>query len=60
MVKHQLELAQLFSTRVLYLQNGQLILDAPNSNQMNWEKLRETLIHAEATAAEEWMGLTQE
>ena len=58
MVNHQLELAQLFSTRVLYLQNGQLILDAPNSNQMNWEKLRETLIHAEATAAEEWMGLT--
>ena len=60
MVNHQLELAQLFSTRVLYLQNGQLILDAPNSSQMNWEKLRETLIQAEATAAEEWMGLTQE
>jgi D-methionine transport system ATP-binding protein len=58
MVNHQLDLAQLFSTRVFYLQNGQLILDAPNSHQMNWEKLHETLIQAEATAAEEWMGLT--
>lgn len=53
MVNHQLDLAQQFSTRVLYLQDGSLISDTP-SEQMNWPKLRETLIQAEAKAAEEW------
>ena len=55
MVNHQLELAQQFCTRVLYLQDGQLVQDVPNSNQMDWHKLRETLIQAETTAAEEWI-----
>lgn len=55
MVNHQLELAQQFCTRVLYLQKGQLVIDVPNS-QMNWETLRETLVQAEATATEEWLG----
>jgi D-methionine transport system ATP-binding protein len=55
MVNHQLELAQQFCTRVLYLQDGQLVQDVPNSNQMDWQKLRETLIQAETTAAEEWI-----
>ncbi len=53
MVNHQLELAQLFCTRVLHLQNGQLIQDAPNG-QLDWAKLRETLIQAEAQAVDEW------
>jgi D-methionine transport system ATP-binding protein len=53
MVNHQLDLAQQFSTRVLYLQDGSLISDTP-SEQMNWPKLREALIQAEAKAAEEW------
>lgn len=54
MVNHQLELAQVFCTRVLHLQHGQLIQDAPNSQTLDWAKLRETLIQAEAQAAEEW------
>lgn len=54
MVNHQLELAQQFCTRVLHLQDGQLIQDVANSEQMDWAKLRETLIRAEAQASEEW------
>lgn len=58
MVNHQLELAQMFCSRVLYLQNGQLLWDELNTSQMDWAKLRQTLIQAEAQAAEEWTGLT--
>jgi D-methionine transport system ATP-binding protein len=54
MVNHQLELAQMFCTRVLHLQHGQMIQDAPNSLALEWAKLREALIQAEAAAAEEW------
>lgn len=54
MVNHQLELAQQFCTRVLYLQHGQLIQDTPNET-LDWSKLRETLIKAEVQAAEEWI-----
>ena len=53
MVNHQLELAQLFCTRVLHLQHGHLIQDAPLS-AFDWAKLRETLTQAEAREAEEW------
>lgn len=53
MVNHQLELAQSFCSRVLYLQHGQLIQDTP-SPALDWAKLRETFIRAEAQAAEEW------
>ena len=59
MVNHQLELAQQFCTRVLYLQESKLILDAPNSSQLDWQKLRD-LLQAQTTATDEWMGLTQE
>jgi len=54
MVNHQLELAQLFCTRVLHLQHGHLVQDVPNSGQLDWAKLRETLLQAEAQASEEW------
>lgn len=54
MVNHQLELAQEFCTRVLHLEHGQLIQDAPNSLALDWGKLKETLIQSEAQAAEEW------
>lgn len=54
MVNHQLELAQRFCTRVLYLQRGQLIQDTPNET-LDWSELRETLIQAEVKAAEEWI-----
>lgn len=53
MVNHQLELAQSFCRRVLYLQ-GQLLQDLPNSPEVDWHKLRDDLVQAEIKAAEEW------
>lgn len=55
MVNHQLELAQLFCTRVLYLQHGQLVQNTPNSQAFDWDGLRKALIQAEAQTAEEWI-----
>ena len=54
MVNHQLDLAQLFCTRVLYFQEGQLLQDAPVT-QIDWKQLRETLVQAEAQAAQDWL-----
>lgn len=54
MVNHQLDMAQLFGTRVLYLQEGQLLQDA-SVTQINWQQLRETLVQAEAQASQEWL-----
>jgi len=54
MVNHQLDMAQLFCTRVLYLQGGQLLQDVPLA-QIDWKQLRETLVQAEAQAAQEWL-----
>lgn len=53
MANHQLELAQLFCTRVVHLQRGQLVQDTPNL-ALDWAKLRETFSQAEAQTAEEW------
>jgi D-methionine transport system ATP-binding protein len=53
MVNHQLELAEQFATRVLYLQGGKLIENSI-SHDMNWLQLRQTLIQAEAEAQQEW------
>jgi D-methionine transport system ATP-binding protein len=53
MVNHQLELAEQFSTRVLYLQQGKLLENAI-SHQMNWGEMRQNLIKAEAKAEQEW------
>lgn len=55
MVNHQLELAQLFCKRVLYLQHGQLVQNTPNSQAFDWDGLRKALIQAEAQTAEEWI-----
>ncbi len=54
MVNHQLDMAQLFCTRVLYLQEGQLLQDT-SADQLNWQQLRENLVRAEAEAAQEWL-----
>jgi len=54
MVNHQLDIAQLFCTRVLYLENTQLLQDTPAS-QINWKNLREKLMQANAQAAQEWL-----
>ncbi|MUL38611.1 ABC transporter ATP-binding protein [Gloeocapsopsis dulcis] len=53
MVNHQLEIAELFCTRVLHFQLGRLIQDEPASS-INWHKLRESLIQAEAAVVAEW------
>ncbi|WP_334906223.1 ABC transporter ATP-binding protein [Nostoc sp.] len=47
MVNHQLELAQMFCTRLLHLQQGRLFANQRVS-EIDWVKLRETLIKAEA------------
>ncbi|NEP13868.1 MAG: ATP-binding cassette domain-containing protein [Symploca sp. SIO2C1] len=54
MVNHQLDIAQIFCTRVLYLQNSQLLQDTP-ANQIDWKQLREQLVQAETQAAKEWL-----
>ncbi|HAX76112.1 MAG TPA: cobalt ABC transporter [Cyanobacteria bacterium UBA11372] len=53
MVERQLEQAQEFCTRVLHLQQGQLIQDLP-ATQVDWLQLRENLVELERLAAEEW------
>ena len=54
MVNHQLDMAQLFCTRVLYLQDTQLLQDTP-ANHIDWKQLREQLVQAEAKAVQEWL-----
>ncbi len=54
MVNHQLELAQSFCQRVLYLENGQLIHDLPNTPELDWVKLKNNLVQTEMKAAEDW------
>lgn len=53
MVNHQLDLAQQFGSRVLFLQQGQLIHDITH-HQANWNDLKDQLIQSEAQDAEEW------
>jgi D-methionine transport system ATP-binding protein len=54
MVNNQLDLAQGFCNRLLYLQQGQLLTDQPAS-QVDWANLRESMIQAENQATEEWL-----
>jgi D-methionine transport system ATP-binding protein len=54
MVNHQLDMAQLFCRRILYFQEGQLLQDAP-ATQIDWKQLRESLVQAEAQAAQDWI-----
>lgn len=53
MVNHQLEMAELFCDRLLHLQQGQLMANQ-SATDINWAKLRESLIQAETQIAEEW------
>ncbi|MGB3513883.1 MAG: ATP-binding cassette domain-containing protein [Microcoleaceae cyanobacterium] len=53
MVNHQLDLAQQFCTQLLQLNQGELIEDSPSS-EVDWVKLRDSLIQAEVQQAEEW------
>ena len=54
MVNHQLELAQAFCQRLLYLQQGQLIQDSINNSTLDWVKLKDKLVQTEIKAAEDW------
>lgn len=54
MANHQLELAQQFCTRVLHLQQGELVEDL-EAARLDWNKLRETFIQLEQQAADEWL-----
>lgn len=54
MVNHQLDLAQLFCTRLLHLQQGQLLADQ-TASKIDWVKLKASLMHAQVQAAEEWI-----
>ncbi|WP_414619048.1 ATP-binding cassette domain-containing protein [Calothrix sp. CCY 0018] len=47
MVNHQLNIAQMFCTRLLHLQQGRLIANQ-TASQINWNNLQETLKQAEA------------
>lgn len=53
MVNHQLEMAEMFCTRLLHLMQGRLLANQSASN-VDWAKLRESLIQAEVQEAEEW------
>lgn len=53
MVNHQLELAQQFGSSVLHLQQGQLVQNSP-MHQVDWSKLKRSLIDAAAQSAEDW------
>jgi D-methionine transport system ATP-binding protein len=53
MVNHQLELAEQFCTRVLYLQQGRLVYALP-AKQVNWLELKQNLIQADTQDADEW------
>lgn len=53
MVNHQLEVAQRFCTRLLYLEPGSLRDDQP-ANQVDWPAIKERLLQMEARQMEEW------
>ncbi|MEO1375180.1 MAG: ATP-binding cassette domain-containing protein [Cyanobacteria bacterium J06635_10] len=47
MVNHQIDIAQIFCTRLLYLQQGRLITNQTD-RQINWNNLQESLKQSEA------------
>lgn len=54
MVNHQLEIAEKFSDRLLYLEKGRLQQDT-SANNVNWKELRKTIIEADKKSAQEWL-----
>ncbi|MBD2301594.1 ATP-binding cassette domain-containing protein [Nostoc sp. FACHB-87] len=54
MVNHQLDLAQMFCTRLLHLHQGQLLADKPAS-EVDLVSLQASLTQAETQAAQEWI-----
>jgi len=54
MVNHQLDLAQMFSTRLLHLHQGRLLTDKPTF-EVDLPSLQANLIQAETQASAEWI-----
>jgi D-methionine transport system ATP-binding protein len=53
MVNHQLDIAENFANRLLYLQNGSLMSDLA-IEEIDWPEISDRLTDAEAKAVEEW------
>lgn len=53
MVNHQLELAEKFANRILYLSSGQLLLDVA-ANKSQWQKINDHLLQEDQTLSQEW------
>ncbi len=53
MATHQLDQAQQFCSRLLYLHNGQLLRNTP-AEQIDWAALQDGLLQAELQEAQEW------
>jgi D-methionine transport system ATP-binding protein len=53
MVNHQLDIAEKFANRLLYLQNGSLMSDL-TIGQIDWSEISDRLSDAEDKAAQEW------
>ncbi|MEL6605215.1 MAG: ATP-binding cassette domain-containing protein [Cyanobacteria bacterium J06614_10] len=53
MANHQIELLSHHVTRLLHLEDGRLVNDAP-AEAVNWAQLREQLVLAESEAQEAW------
>jgi D-methionine transport system ATP-binding protein len=54
MVNHQLDLAQKFASRILYLENGESN-DKYSATEVDWFELKQNLVKAEAKAAKDWL-----
>jgi D-methionine transport system ATP-binding protein len=52
-INHQLELAARFSDRLLYLQDGKLLLDR-SSSDLNWQELQQQIHTLERQSIAEW------
>ncbi|MBD2345051.1 ABC transporter ATP-binding protein [Anabaena subtropica] len=53
MVNSQLDLAKIFCNRLLYLQQGCLLINQ-TASEINWIDLQQRLMHAEQQAKDEW------
>ncbi|MGC9505921.1 ABC transporter ATP-binding protein [Baaleninema sp.] len=53
MANHQLQAAESFANRLLYLEQGKLLQDT-DAETVDWEAIRQRLIDAERQAAREW------
>jgi len=53
MVNHQLDIAEFFSDRVLFLKQGKLTKDIPNLH-LDWQKLKQEIIATEKEMEQEW------